>query len=162
MIRKLIPTGLGNDRNTRGVNTGDATCYGSSADYMEECGPSQSRDQVPDSFNETENMHTVSGSDTCQDGDKQDSSFRCEQPCVPTGEEAWEEHGCVLWDLAASKTHAELMVLESVHFCLISLDVLLFGQNKRERANLKVEAILIIFVLISIIFMTFSRLMFIA
>ncbi|XP_021611223.1 uncharacterized protein LOC110614069 [Manihot esculenta] len=110
LIRKLIPTGLGNDRNTRGVNTGDATCYGSSADYMEECGPSQSRDQVPDSFNETENMHTVSGSDTCQDGDKQDSSFRCEQPCVPTGEEAWEEHGCVLWDLAASKTHAELMV----------------------------------------------------
>ncbi|RID73871.1 hypothetical protein BRARA_B00997 [Brassica rapa] len=25
-------------------------------------------------------------------------------------EEAWEEHGCVLWDLAASETHAELMV----------------------------------------------------
>ncbi|XP_010535642.1 PREDICTED: uncharacterized protein LOC104810888 isoform X2 [Tarenaya hassleriana] len=25
-------------------------------------------------------------------------------------EEAWEEHGCVLWDLAASRTHAELMV----------------------------------------------------
>ncbi|KAF3536529.1 hypothetical protein F2Q69_00019195 [Brassica cretica] len=25
-------------------------------------------------------------------------------------EEAWEEHGCVLWDLAANETHAELMV----------------------------------------------------
>ncbi|KAJ7947916.1 Protein saal1 [Quillaja saponaria] len=29
---------------------------------------------------------------------------------VTVGEEAWEEYGCVLWDLAASKTHAELMV----------------------------------------------------
>lgn len=26
------------------------------------------------------------------------------------GEEAWEEYGCILWDLAASTTHAELMV----------------------------------------------------
>nr|BAF36360.1 hypothetical protein [Ipomoea trifida] len=26
------------------------------------------------------------------------------------GEEAWEEYGCILWDLAASKTHAEFMV----------------------------------------------------
>ncbi|XP_010454558.1 PREDICTED: uncharacterized protein LOC104736293 [Camelina sativa] len=34
-------------------------------------------------------------------------------------EEAWEDHGCVLWDLAASRTHAELMVqnliLEVLH-----------------------------------------------
>ncbi|KFK27615.1 hypothetical protein AALP_AA8G406600 [Arabis alpina] len=34
-------------------------------------------------------------------------------------EDAWEDHGCVLWDLAASKTHAELMVenliLEVLH-----------------------------------------------
>lgn len=29
---------------------------------------------------------------------------------VPAGEEAWEEYGCVIWDLAASRTHAELMV----------------------------------------------------
>ncbi|KAG2285420.1 hypothetical protein Bca52824_045024 [Brassica carinata] len=25
-------------------------------------------------------------------------------------EEAWEEHGCVLWDLATSETHADLML----------------------------------------------------
>ncbi|CAH8320175.1 unnamed protein product [Eruca vesicaria subsp. sativa] len=25
-------------------------------------------------------------------------------------DKAWEDHGCVLWDLAASSTHAELMV----------------------------------------------------
>ncbi|KAM7260177.1 hypothetical protein ACFE04_015918 [Oxalis oulophora] len=38
---------------------------------------------------------------------------------VSVGEEGWEEYGCVLWDLAASKTHAELMVENLV------LDVLL-------------------------------------
>ena len=26
-------------------------------------------------------------------------------------EEAWKEHGCVLWDLPTSETHADLMVL---------------------------------------------------
>ncbi|XP_031402754.1 protein SAAL1 isoform X2 [Punica granatum] len=29
---------------------------------------------------------------------------------VPAGEETWEEYGCILWDLAASRTNAELMV----------------------------------------------------
>ncbi|XP_071734901.1 uncharacterized protein [Rutidosis leptorrhynchoides] len=35
------------------------------------------------------------------------------------GDDAWEEHGCVLWDLATSRTHAELMVQNLV------LDVIL-------------------------------------
>ncbi|XP_047168019.1 protein saal1 isoform X1 [Vigna umbellata] len=34
----------------------------------------------------------------------------CEGTDVSVWESAWEEYGCVLWDLAASKTHAELMV----------------------------------------------------
>lgn len=29
-------------------------------------------------------------------------------------EEAWEESGCILWDLAASKTHAQLMVYAQI------------------------------------------------
>ncbi|PON98747.1 Armadillo-type fold containing protein [Trema orientale] len=29
---------------------------------------------------------------------------------VSLGEEAWEEYGCTLWDLSATKTHAEMMV----------------------------------------------------
>ncbi|XP_058110020.1 uncharacterized protein LOC131253163 isoform X2 [Magnolia sinica] len=32
-----------------------------------------------------------------------------EQPGVSLPEEPWEEHGCILWDLAANKTHAEFM-----------------------------------------------------
>ncbi|KAK9939937.1 hypothetical protein M0R45_016617 [Rubus argutus] len=33
---------------------------------------------------------------------------------VPVGEEAWEEYGCILWDLSSSKTHAELLGLFDV------------------------------------------------
>ncbi|KAF1882700.1 hypothetical protein Lal_00002880 [Lupinus albus] len=42
--------------------------------------------------------------DDCGEFSHQDSGS------VSIGEEVWEECGCVLWDLAASKTHAELMV----------------------------------------------------
>ncbi|TMW97174.1 hypothetical protein EJD97_006072 [Solanum chilense] len=40
-----------------------------------------------------------------------DDKFYCqnEREDVAVGEEAWEEFGCILWDLAASKTHAEFM-----------------------------------------------------
>lgn len=31
-------------------------------------------------------------------------------PKASTLEEVWEGYGCILWDLAASQTHAELMV----------------------------------------------------
>ncbi|KAF3554441.1 hypothetical protein F2Q69_00017523 [Brassica cretica] len=34
-------------------------------------------------------------------------------------EEAWEEHGCVLWDLATSETHADLM-----NQCICFIDLL--------------------------------------
>ncbi|KAF2300723.1 hypothetical protein GH714_015334 [Hevea brasiliensis] len=131
LIRKLIPTGLVNDHNTHGVDASDATGDGLSADCMEDCGAFSSRDQVQDSFNESESMSTVDSLDksACQDGDKKDSSFRCEQPCVPTGEEAWEEYGCVLWDLAASKTHAELMVENLILEVLLAH--LMFSQSVR-------------------------------
>ncbi|KAL9280301.1 putative armadillo-like helical protein [Arabidopsis thaliana] len=43
----------------------------------------------------------------------------CPAPGMQDGSSAWEDHGCVLWDLAASRTHAELMVqnliLEVLH-----------------------------------------------
>lgn len=32
------------------------------------------------------------------------------------GDDSWEEHGCILWDLATSRTHAELMV----HYCPVT------------------------------------------
>ncbi|KAK4375926.1 hypothetical protein RND71_006603 [Anisodus tanguticus] len=40
---------------------------------------------------------------------------------VPAGEEAWEEFGCILWDLAASRTHAEFMVENFVLEVLLAI-----------------------------------------
>ncbi|KAF8046151.1 hypothetical protein N665_3989s0003 [Sinapis alba] len=46
--------------------------------------------------------------------EEKDKGSSCREPEKLSGssveEEAWEEHGCVLWDLVASETHAELMV----------------------------------------------------
>ena len=45
-------------------------------------------------------------------GECQDTGDGIEHSGVSVGEDAWEEYGCILWDLAASKTHAELMVYQ--------------------------------------------------
>ncbi|XP_022730759.1 protein saal1 isoform X2 [Durio zibethinus] len=42
--------------------------------------------------------------------DEKDSRHGGENARLSAGEEVWEECGCVLWDLAANQTHAELMV----------------------------------------------------
>ncbi|KAL0681564.1 hypothetical protein Bca4012_048411 [Brassica carinata] len=43
-------------------------------------------------------------------GNRKDSTSEEKDKASSSVEEAWEEHGCVLWDLAANETHAELMV----------------------------------------------------
>ncbi|PPD85401.1 hypothetical protein GOBAR_DD17668 [Gossypium barbadense] len=43
-------------------------------------------------------------------GESDEDSHKEENAHLSTGEEVWEECGCVLWDLAANQTHAELMV----------------------------------------------------
>lgn len=65
--------------------------------------------------------------------EERDKVSSCGEPEKLSGssmEEAWEDHGCVLWDLAASRTHAELMVMEldfevmPLHICfLFSLNI---------------------------------------
>lgn len=54
--------------------------------------------------------------------ERNDSSSDREKDMGPSvGDDSWEEHGCVLWDLATSRTHAELMVLDCsvTQFCLV-------------------------------------------
>ncbi|KAF2599227.1 hypothetical protein F2Q68_00007723 [Brassica cretica] len=43
-------------------------------------------------------------------GNRKESTSEEKDKASSSVEEAWEEHGCVLWDLAANETHAELMV----------------------------------------------------
>ncbi|KAH7561157.1 hypothetical protein JRO89_XS10G0181200 [Xanthoceras sorbifolium] len=120
LIRKLLPAHLKNGHN--GLGDCDATREEWKIDNMEESATSLSKDRVSSSLNhDSEAMDIVDGFDksSCQGGEGEDSYSKLEKPGVSAGEEAWEEYGCILWDLAASRDHAELMVQNLV------LDVLL-------------------------------------
>ncbi|KAM5584360.1 hypothetical protein ABKV19_003964 [Rosa sericea] len=60
----------------------------------------------------TDTSESMEINDDFNENDTHEGESEAEQPghSVPVGEEAWEEYGCILWDLSASKTHAELMV----------------------------------------------------
>lgn len=45
-------------------------------------------------------------------GEGDEDSHKEENARLSAGEEVWEECGCVLWDLAANQTHAELMAVK--------------------------------------------------
>ncbi|XP_042509902.1 uncharacterized protein LOC122085508 isoform X2 [Macadamia integrifolia] len=42
--------------------------------------------------------------------EREDSFHGSEHPRASSGEATWEEYGCILWDLSATRTHAEFMV----------------------------------------------------
>lgn len=92
LIRKLLP------ENVK---------HGERSKITTSCPPENEEGQSW-SIDESENMKNV------ETFVKQsvDDKFYCqnEREDVAVGEEAWEEFGCILWDLAASKTHAEFMV----------------------------------------------------
>ena len=99
LIRKLLPPD-----GTNGTQ-------GSKTDGREESGVFLSQSGVLNDPNrEIEAMDPVehTGHDGGCDGshDKQGESV---------GADAWEEYGCIVWDLAASQTHAEFMVHCFVH-----------------------------------------------
>lgn len=103
-----------NEHNSCGADGDSAPNEGSKIDVMEESVSSSPKDRVqgfPD--HNSEDMDVVNGFEksSYQDGDDENLCRKVEQPGVPA-EEVWEEYGCVLWDLAASRNHAELMVLE--------------------------------------------------
>ncbi|PKI78784.1 hypothetical protein CRG98_000851 [Punica granatum] len=58
---------------------------------------------------------------------------------VPAGEETWEEYGCILWDLAASRTNAELMLPEL--YGLHGMRQLSRGIMRYDDDELSIEAI---------------------
>ncbi|XP_031281745.1 uncharacterized protein LOC116140246 [Pistacia vera] len=94
LIRKLLPTNVGNghaDESTDSLS-GDGV-LSSPKHYFKA-------------------MDVVDGADRSSyfEGEAEDPCSKLEKAGLSAGEEAWEEHGCVLWDLTASVTHAELMV----------------------------------------------------
>ena len=95
LIRKLLPT------DTK--NGGDSEIRGSNCKNEVE---SLSNDKC----NGMEIADNFSKSDF-QGEDEEDSRRGGGNTRLSAEEEVWEECGCVLWDLAANQTHAELMVL---------------------------------------------------
>lgn len=110
LIRKLLPSNVGNGH----VDGRDVPSKKLNADPVEESTDSLSGDRVLSSPKHNfKAMDVVDCADRSYcEGEAEDPCSKLEQADVSAGEEAWEEYGCVLWDLAASVTHAELMVLK--------------------------------------------------
>ncbi|KAF3455130.1 hypothetical protein FNV43_RR05578 [Rhamnella rubrinervis] len=114
LIRKLLPT---NATSSHKLHNGacDAHTQESNIDDMEEsAAPLPTGSDLCLSRNVSGRMDIVDDVHNFAPGEREseDSCSGVEQPGhdISVREEVLEEYGCILWDLAASKTHAELMV----------------------------------------------------
>lgn len=106
LIRKLLPLNASNMRNSYGNE--DAGCDTSVTNIDE-------GDQVLSSSGTVSKclgIEIADGSDKLDDkkGEDEGACPKSEQLISSSEEKVWEECGCILWDLSASKSHAELMV----------------------------------------------------
>ncbi|EXB81611.1 hypothetical protein L484_014095 [Morus notabilis] len=128
LIRKLLPTNLTGEQELQTKNSGESVA-------------SISRDGVTHlSENVSESMDLVEDSHELAHGERVNDETYCEgveQPGhdMSVREEAWEENGCVLWDLAASKTHAELMV-ENLLLEVLSANLMLQQSVRATEVNI--------------------------
>ncbi|KAL8092496.1 hypothetical protein AgCh_034681 [Apium graveolens] len=115
LIRKLLPPCSSSSILTRKNEdkTCDSVVVESGGECLVEGGLSKLENEVADVCNdEYESMDTVNavGEVLGHDARGERSSSQDKHEVALVGEKAWEEYGCVLWDLAANETHAELMV----------------------------------------------------
>ncbi|XP_052206888.1 uncharacterized protein LOC127811213 isoform X2 [Diospyros lotus] len=106
LIRKLVPVDGKTGNKSSEVDACDASTEGSKSDGREHSAVLLSQNGVMDNHdNGIEAMDTVEL--TGHDGGDYESDKKMS---ALMGEDVWEEYGCILWDLAANKTHAEFMV----------------------------------------------------
>lgn len=105
LIRKLLPPTMNATTTSYSVSVCDSATQGTNGSLL-----SQPED------NSTENKHeamdisdqfTISDKQEGKDDNSNDQEKHVDHSI---GDNSWEEHGCILWDLATSRTHAELMV----------------------------------------------------
>lgn len=104
LIRKLLPPNGSNLRNSYGNGDDDGDA---SVTKMDE---SDAGDEVLSSsgtVSKSQDIEVADGSNKLAD---EDACPRLEQHISSSEEKVWEEYGCILWDLSANKSHAELMV----------------------------------------------------
>nr|GFB35711.1 hypothetical protein [Tanacetum cinerariifolium] len=99
LIRKLLPPTMNATTTSESVTGCDVTTQGTNdvATNGSKCETMDVNDDHRHRSNEQEERND-------------DSSDREKDVGPSVGDDSWEEHGCVLWDLATSRTHAELMV----------------------------------------------------
>ncbi|KAG9144012.1 hypothetical protein Leryth_013895 [Lithospermum erythrorhizon] len=114
LIRKLIPSNAKNEsvlsREGKYETTGECTLSNekneNGVSQIENC---EARDG---SCSEVEGMDTVDAVNDDNGRERMENGLQHNHESDDRSVEgdAWEEYGCTLWDLAASETHAELMV----------------------------------------------------
>lgn len=125
LIRKLLPQDVNNGHDHDGDDA-FASNQELKTDHMKGSVVSPCKDEVPDSSHDkTETMDTNDGYDELAHQEKagEVACGRVEDSSIPEREKAWEEYGCILWDLAASRTHAEFMVIQFIFLYLLSSGV---------------------------------------
>uniref|UniRef100_A0A9I9DQ55 Protein saal1 n=1 Tax=Cucumis melo TaxID=3656 RepID=A0A9I9DQ55_CUCME len=112
LIRKLLPLNASNTRNSceNGHDGGDT-----SVNKMDEGDGYLSGDQLLSSSGTVSKclgLEIADGSGKLADkeGEDEGACLKSEQLISSPEEKVWEEYGCILWDLSASRSQAELMV----------------------------------------------------
>ena len=125
LIRKLLPLDGGESGDCQGLSVSNDSSQRSQPTKMEDTASSPILNNLNGNI---EAMKTQ-----CGDIEQSPSSAGIDSRASPGNckksarEEAWEESGCILWDLAANKEHAEFMVFG---LCLLfCLDETSFSSN---------------------------------
>lgn len=119
MIRKLIPVDKSQSDDPQELAGWNNSSQRSDTDHLVDDVFSPIRNDGLYDINankETSGTQPVGPEQTSRSAGTDDKDI--EPPKKSAREEAWEENGCVLWDLAVNKEHAEFMVLDFVLLCL--------------------------------------------
>lgn len=127
LIRKLLPANVKCGEISLGYDAHDASTEGPKTEAFRitssptENGDKRSPIHVSETMKTAENFveQSVDGK----------LYFQNKHEDVAVREEDWEESGCILWDLAASRTHAEFMVIgtSACHVVFFFFDLPLAG-----------------------------------
>ncbi|KAJ0238794.1 ARM repeat superfamily protein [Hirschfeldia incana] len=126
LIRKLLPTDSGSGESDQSTEVRHAHHMYANNVVQEGVVPRSGEGFVDASKGDPESMDIGDNhgkESTSEEKDKASSSVEAE---------AWEEHGCVLWDLAANETHAELMV-QNLILQVLHANLLLVSTSDRIR-----------------------------
>ncbi|KAK3033542.1 hypothetical protein RJ639_034003 [Escallonia herrerae] len=111
LIRKLLLQAVSSNCTFSGGDACGSSAQGSKVEEMqsknEKFNPTNSECKAMDTVNEYTEIEVSEGGD---DGSRHQDKREGASVEEASEESSWEEYGCILWDLAASKSHAELMV----------------------------------------------------